>query len=365
MRFFELNLHPINKFWLLIAFCALGLTLLTGVGCSAPRSVARDYEAPVDRTTFSFDQGTYPSNLDLFAKYRVSPGDVLDVLFQIQRQQVDNFPITLYHTVSVKFVNLPNLNETQQVLPNGNIALPYLGEFRVVDKTPDQLRKELTEKYSNILRDPELYVTIPEFNERVKQLRNDLHTSPRGLSKLITVRPDGYVTFPLIGEIGEHLVAQKTIGDITDIIEEKYSNYLPGMKVDLFLHEQSGSVIYLVGEVRSSGAYEIRQPVTILQALSLAGGYTPNAELRNVVVFRQHEKKRMARSLNLKEVVKVERDSSFFYLRPNDIVYVPKTRIANLAQLMQQISQIALFRGWSYGLGEEVDWIGPNREDEN
>lgn len=363
MRLFELNRCPISKVWLLNAIPALGLMLLTGIGCSAPRSVAPDYEAPVDRTTFSFDQGTYPSNLDLFAKYRVSPGDVLDVLFQIQQQQVDKFPITLYHTVSVKFVHLPNLNETQQVLPNGNIALPYLGEVRVVDKTPEQLRKELTGKYSNILRDPELYVTIPEFNERVKQLRNDLHTSPRGLSKLITVRPDGYVTFPLIGE---HLVAQKTIGDITDIIEKEYGNYLPGMKVDLFLHEQSGSVIYLVGEVRASGAYEIRQPVTILQALSLAGGYTPTAELRNVIVFRQHEKKRMARSLNLKEVIDVERDSSFFYLRPNDIVYVPKTRIANLAQLMQQISQIALFRGWSYGLGEEVDWIGPNRvDDEN
>ncbi len=210
--------------------------MMTGWGCSSPRSVPGDYEVAMERTTFSFDQGVYPSDLDLFSKYRISPGDVLDVLFQIYQLQVDEFPITLYHTVSVKFVDMPQLNETQRVLPSGYITLPYVGQSYVLGKTVATVRRELTEAYKKYLRDPELYVSLPDFNARVEQLRKDLHTAPRGLSKLITVRPDGFVTFPLIGE---YLVAQKTIGDVTEIVANAYDEFLPGMKVNLFLHEQS------------------------------------------------------------------------------------------------------------------------------
>ena len=338
----------------------LGVILLLLVfiqGCSTHRGIHRDCEVSLGKTTFSFDQGTYPSDLGLFSEYLITPGDVLDVLYQIRRKKVEKFPITLYHTISVKFVDLPKLNETQEVLPNGTIVLPYLGEVSVLGKTPSELRKELKKRYSSILQNPEIYVTVPDFNSRIKQLRGDLHTSPRGLSKLTTVRPDGYATFPLIGE---YLVARKTIQEVNTMLQEHYEEYLPGLNVSLFLHEQSGSVIYLVGEVTHPGAYKIDKPITVFQALTLASGHTTNAELENLVVFRAHEKKWVARSLNLKDITQLRRCSAFFYLKPGDIVFVPKTRIANLAQLMRQISEITLFRGWSFGISDSVDWIGPN-----
>jgi len=341
---------------LCLLFAVSGVVIL---GCSS-RSVPANSERPMKRTTFSFDQGSYPSDLDLFTKYKISPGDVLDIIYQIRRTKVESFPITLYHTVSVKFVNMSDLNETQKVMPNGEISLPYLGGVKVTGKTPQELSEELEERYSSILRDPEIYVKIPDFTARVEQLRNDLHTSARGLSKLVTVRPDGYATFPLIGEF---MVARKTISRVNEIIQAEYQKILPGMQADLFLHEQSGSVIYMAGAVQNSGRYEISKPITVMQALALAGGGMPNAELRNVVVFRKHEKKRIARSLNLKNITSADKKSAFFYLKPDDLVYVPKTRISKLAQLMQQVSQVTMFNGWSYGLGETVDWIGPNRED--
>lgn len=330
--------------------------VLGAFGCSS-KTIPDDSEVPVGRTTFSFDQGTYPSDLDLFAKYLINPGDVLDVLFQIKRQKAEKFPITLYHTVSLRFVNVPELNVTQEVMPTGKIVLPYIGEISVLGKTASELTKELKEAYSSVLREPELYVTIPNFNVRIDQIREDLRTAPRGLSKLIYVRPDGVATFPLIGR---QMVASKTIEQVNSIIQERYTDFMPGMKVDLFLHEKSGSVVYLVGEVTNSGTYEINKPITVLQALTLAGGYTPMANLENVIVFRKHEKKRLAKSLNLKDLSQVKQGSAFFYIRPDDIIFVPKTRIASLANLMNQISDIALFNGWGFGLGDEVDWIGPN-----
>ncbi|MCF8106718.1 MAG: polysaccharide biosynthesis/export family protein [Desulfohalobiaceae bacterium] len=304
---------------------------------------------PFQRTTFSFDQGTYPSDLDLFSRYRIAAGDVLDVLFQIQRKLVDRFSITLYHTVSVKFVDVPQLNETQEVLPNGNIVLPYLGQIHVVGLTVQELRQKLIEKYSDILREPEIYVTIPEFNARIKQIRNDLHTSPRGLSKLVNVRPDGYATFPLIGDF---LVATKTLKQVNDIIQEKYAQYLPGMQADLFLHEQTGSVVYLLGEVTNPGTYEIMRPINVLEALTRAGGYTAKADLKRVVVFRRHEKKQIARSLDVKKLLDLDPSSRFFFLKPEDVIYVPKTSIGSTGELMRQLADVILFNGWGASIGD-------------
>lgn len=340
----------------MVAAALAVLGVLCGCRSHQP-SIAPDCEVPLTSTTFSFDQGTYPSELDLFNKYRIAPGDILDVIFQIRRQKVKHFPITLYHTINVKFVDMPQLNETQEVLPNGTIVLPYLGEVYVLGKTPKELRQELIRMYSKELRNPELYVTVQNFNARIDQLRADLMTAPRGLSKLVTVRPDGYAMFPLIGEV---LVARETLSNVNQMIQVKYEEYLPGLKADLFLHEQAGSVVYVVGEVLDAGAYEIQKPVTVLQAIALAGGYSRQAELRNVIVFRQHEERRIARALNLKEVTGVRRDSAFFYLRPDDIVYLPRTRVATLAQLMREIADIAMFDGWGYGIGDNVDWVGPN-----
>lgn len=354
MRFLQIKYQ--RHFCLITSLLLLTLILLSMlnlVGCSS-KSIPDDCEVPVKRTTFSFDQGTYPSDLDLFAKYHISPGDVLDVLFQIKRVKVDKFPITLYHTVSVKFVEIPDLSLTQEVMPNGKIALPYIGEIPVLGKTPSELKENLKHQYSSVLRDPEIVVTVPNFNVRIDQLRKDLHTAPRGLSKLVHVRPDGVATFPLIGR---QVVARKTIEQVNEIIQKRYSSYLPGMKVDLFLHGKSGSVVYIVGEVLKSGTYEINKPITVLQALTLAGGFTTKAQLKNVIVFREHEKKRIARSLNLKSVSNVKTESQFFFLKPEDIVFVPKTRIASLGELMRQIADIALFNG----VGDSVDWVGPNK----
>lgn len=337
-------------------FLAASALLVLITGCQFSQSVPENDERAIHNTTFSFDQGVYPNELDLFPKYHVTPGDILDVIFQINRSIDEDFHITLYHTITVKFVELPNLDTVQEVLPNGTITLPYLGSIDVLGKRPAQLQKELVERYSERLRDPQIVVNVLNFNTRIEQLRQDLHTAPRGLSKLVTVRPDGYASFPLIGE---HLVARQTLDQVNIDIQEKYTQFMPGMKVDLFLHEQGGAVVYVTGEVARPGAYEMRKPIAVIQAITLAGGSTNEAEMRNVIVFRQYEKKRLARSINLQDLTTVREDVSFFILRPDDIIYVPRRRISTLAQLMREIGDITFFRGWSvgYGLGEEVDFV--------
>jgi polysaccharide export outer membrane protein len=88
--------------------------------------------------------------LTCYPRYRISAGDVLDVLYQIRTWiEKPSFQIATDHTVAVKFVYTPELNTEQLVRPNGMITLPYLGDIYVVGKTPKELEKELTKALLN------------------------------------------------------------------------------------------------------------------------------------------------------------------------------------------------------------------------
>lgn len=338
------DLIMIKKLVLLVLLCFLFLT----IGCTRGKGVSSDREIVLNGDTFSFDRGIYPSQQGLFPAYRIVPGDLLDILFQIQTWlKREDFQLALDYSISVKFVNTPELNETQRIQPDGKISLPYIGEVYVLGKTVSGLTKELEEQYSKILRDPEIYITVPEFRSRIKELKTDLHTSTRGLSRLVTVRPDGYATFPLTGDI---FCGQKTIPEVKNILNKMYEKILPGLHVDLFLEKHAGSAIYILGQIAQPGVYKIPRPITVIEAIALAGGYGTWAELNNITVFRRHDRKLVATSINLKKTLDPDDKSKFFYLKPDDIIYVPRTGISKLAQIMSEISDILFFRGWSVGL---------------
>lgn len=315
-------------------------------GCTnAPRALPRDKEVPVSTATFSFEQGKYPSANNLMPHYRIAAGDQLDILFQIKvNQSVSEFRIAIDHQISVKFLNDSAINETQNVQPDGKITLPYIGSVYVVGKTLPQLTAELKKAYAKVFKRPELYVLVPEFSTAIKELKSDLHTASRGLSRLVTVRPDGYATFPLIGDV---FVAGKTVPGANEEIDKLYERRLPGLHVDLFLERTHGSVVYVMGQVRSSGAFPIERPISVFEAITLAGGHLNDARLDNIIVLRRDGNKVIARRVDMDAMLSAKKDAQYFYLKPDDLIYVPMTNIASMSQLMQQLANVVLFRGWS------------------
>jgi polysaccharide export outer membrane protein len=303
-------------------------------------------EIVLDKTSMSVGQIEHPYNL--FPEYRIKPGDLLDVLYQMRTwTKKDKFKIAIDHTVSVKFVHSPELNETQIIRPDGNITLPYLGEVSPVGMTVVEFTNLLKKNYANILKNPEIYVTIPEFQRNIKELKADLHTAPRGLSRLVTVRPDGQATFAMIGHLD---VAGRTVPKVNKELNKLYDEMMPGLHCDLFLEKHSGSVIYVVGEVKLPGAYNIIKPISVLEAIALAGSHIPGAKLSSVIIARRNEDKVIATRLNLKKVLTLKEKSKFFYLQPDDIVYVPRTFIKTAADVMNDIASIFMFRGWGANL---------------
>jgi len=292
------------------------------------------------------------SDFPVFESYAIAPGDTLDVVYHLERRLKEIYPITLYHTVDVRFVNVPQLDQSQDVLPDGTISLPYLGTYKVVGKTTTELREELVDAYREYLREPEIYVTIKNFNARVEQLRRDLHTAGRGLSKLIKVRPDGYATFPMLGD---YYVARRSIKDVYEELEADYKEYMPGLKVDLFMHEQTGTNVYVLGEINNPGAYKVVRPISVAQAVARAGGYTREGETSSVVVFRREGERLKAHRFDIRDMSTYGAQALNFYLQPEDVLLVPRNRISSAAQLMREISDIAFFRGLGISIGYDID----------
>ncbi len=321
--------------------------LLCGCATNVKTDLPLGEEIVLGRTSFSFDEEQAP--YDLFASYRIKPGDVMDVLYQIRTWvEKDTFTLAVDHTVNIIFVHAPELNQVQKVRPDGTISLPYIGVVRVIDKSIDEITEELKGRYARILRNPDLYVLVPEFQSAIKELKQDLHTSPRGLSRLATVRPDGYITFPMLGDT---LVAGRTVPEVNKELNERYEQILPGLHCDLFLERHSGTVIYVTGEVLRPGTYPINKPISVIEALSLSGSFSPTARLDSVMVVRRHEEKMVARRIDVRDHLDFTTESSMFMLQPDDIVIVPKSKLAHAAEVMQQVADVLMFRGWSVGVG--------------
>ncbi|MDP8218720.1 MAG: polysaccharide biosynthesis/export family protein [Candidatus Theseobacter exili] len=329
--------------------------LLFLTGCSTVGRLPVGEEISFDRTTYSFDKETHP--YDIFSEYRIAPGDVLDVLFQIRTWVArDRFTLGVGHVVSVKFVNNPELNvEDQYVRPDGTISLPYIGQVNVLQKTVGDLTAELKQMYEKTLTNPELYVVVSEFFSAIEELKKDLHTAPRGLSRLVTVRPDGYVTFPMVGDF---FVYKKTIPEVDKLLNERYNEMIPGLHCDLFLQKHSGSLIYVLGEVIKPGSYSISKPTSVMETLSLAGGILPSAQLNCIIIARKHEKKVVLTRINLESLLKFKKNSEFFYLMPDDVVFVPKSGLAKSAEIAEYIRQSIFFRGWGVGFSWELHNAG-------
>lgn len=337
------------RIFLKAIFFGFAICLLL-TSCSGRKEVPARTEFVIEPESFSFATADY----NTLPAYEVRAGDILDVLFNIQSWNPEKeYFLALGDSISIRFPDVPVLDQIKiKIPPDGTILMPYINPIRVHGLTTRSLKKLLEEEYAKVLRYPEVYVTVDDYLFQLYSLKEDLRTAPRGLSRLATVRPDGYVTFPLIGDV---LTSHKTIPQLNAFINQEYAKVSNSLQANLFLQTHAASQVYVLGAVRLPGAYDVGGPLTVLQAIALAGGDTLNSDIEEIFVARRQEKRMVARRINIKNLLSIGADSSFFFLGPDDIVYVPHTRVAETANMMTNIRDIMMFRGWSLGFGASYD----------
>ena len=103
------------------------------------------------------------------------------------------------------------------------------------------------------------------------------------LSRVVPVRPDGFISLPMVGEVQAE---GKSAAALAGEIAVKLAPFVQSPHVSVVLHEVNAARVYVTGEVIHPGAYPLRGRMSVVQALALAGGFTPFAQGDAVVVLR-------------------------------------------------------------------------------
>jgi polysaccharide export outer membrane protein len=137
------------------------------------------------------------------------------------------------------------------------------------------------------------------------------------LSTNVVVRPDGKISLPLVGELE---VTGKSANQLQVEIETRLQKYVSQPVVNVMVKQINSLKISVLGEVRKPDVYKIKNRVTVLDAIAMAGGFTDLARPTRIVVLRNTPAGQQRFLVNLKEVT--ERQGQPFYLEPLDAVYV-------------------------------------------
>ncbi len=141
------------------------------------------------------------------------------------------------------------------------------------------------------------------------------------LSKVVSVRPDGRITLPLIGDVQ---AAGATPDKLKDDIAARLKRYQDAAVVSVIVQQVNSYRIYILGEVRNPGSYQVKTLTTLLQAVSLAGGFTPYASKDKIVLLHMNESGQEEKTtVRLKDIVYSEKGGKNIMLRPGDTVFVP------------------------------------------
>jgi polysaccharide export outer membrane protein len=142
------------------------------------------------------------------------------------------------------------------------------------------------------------------------------------LSKTVQVRPDGRVSMPIIRDI---TAVGKTPTQLAEEMTNKLKEYVQNPVVAVSLKEVNSYNIFLLGEVAHPGRYPLKSKTTLLQGITIAGGFTPIAARNQIVIFRFTESapgiKRLTASYD--EIVLRGGIAENFELKSGDTVVVP------------------------------------------
>ena len=103
------------------------------------------------------------------------------------------------------------------------------------------------------------------------------------LSKQVQVRPDGRISLPLLGDI---LAVAKTPAQLVEEISTGLKSYMENPTISIIVKEVNSYQIYVLGEVNKPGKFPLKSKTTLLQGITVAGGFTAMAARNKIVVFR-------------------------------------------------------------------------------
>ena len=136
----------------------------------------------------------------------------------------------------------------------------------------------------------------------------------------VLVRPDGGLNFPLAGEVP---AAGHTVEDIRKTLQARLLKYIPDPVVTVLVKRTDGSRIFVVGKVNHPGDFIMFRPIDVMQALSLAGGATPYADVNGIRILRREGTQQQVFHFRYDDVRRGKDLAQNIFLHSGDTVVVP------------------------------------------
>lgn len=140
------------------------------------------------------------------------------------------------------------------------------------------------------------------------------------LQRVVIVRPDGGISFPLAGEVH---AKGASIEEVRQYITNKLEEFIPDVQVSVALQELNGNAVYVVGKVNSPGVFRFNKNIDVVQALGMAGGTNPFADLNDIKVLRRIDGELTAIPFRYSDITKGEKLEQNIILESGDTVIVP------------------------------------------
>lgn len=352
-----------------------------------------------DQLAVGFEVKDYRAG-DVPWDYRIEVGDRMEVRLTAELGDRPLYRIDVGDLIGITFLNNWQMNSNKTVRPDGYITMHELGDVKAAGLTPLQLQETLTSLFGEtgiIAGDPHITVNVdfsnvdrlenssrdvvvrPDGAIRIPQIKSDIRVAGltvaeagasirkeaakvfrnppevslivfpfinnvlNGMSGTFTVRPDGKISIPRLGEVQ---VAGFGVTELRKEVDAMASDIaFNDIRSAIDVITVTGSRIYIGGEVGISGVYPLAATPTALQAIMMARGLNNESRLNSVIVVRRNpEGKPHVFKLDLHAALIYGKTENDIPLRAFDIVYVPKKPIAKANLFVEQyIEEIVPF----------------------
>ena len=140
------------------------------------------------------------------------------------------------------------------------------------------------------------------------------------LQREVLVRPDGAFSFPLSGDI---VAVGRTVEAVRQDLTARLETYIPDLVVTVTVAAINGNKIYVIGQVNTPGQFIVNPRVDVIQALSIAGGMTPFAEVNDIKILRRKNGRQTILRFRYNDIVKGQDLEQNILLEVGDVVLVP------------------------------------------
>ncbi len=163
-------------------------------------------------------------------------------------------------------------------------------------------------------RSPDVYMVQPGDQLLISVWKEE------DLLQEVLIRPDGGFSFPLAGDMS---AAGKSVETISQEVSARLRRYIPDLVVTVAITAINGNKIYVIGQVNNPGAFVMNPRVDVMQALSMAGGTTPFADLNDIKILRRSKLGQTVFPFRYNDVARGRKLSQNVMLESGDVVVVP------------------------------------------